>query len=297
MVRPRAPNFTADEDFAITGAWIHASDESVPTAAADRTGQEFWVRVFNHYKDYYVLSSPDGTEVNELRNVYSVQSRFTRIIWADCNDWREIITRTPCGPEVTTETYKATLHKIFEDQHKKPFRFEICYMVLNNFFIEKAARKERAMAENMNYKSIAHLNKKCRVRGQGPLGIRATLKTNIQRKLGIGFFWQLQRERKEYVRASYQIINTTNAVKRSSLRGSLQLMIKKYGELGNQEKVLELMQILEDQVNEELTEHQGPYHQPPWYDKCYYPMGVLYPDSPLYVPFFPPNNRPKSNRY
>ena len=291
MVRPRAPNFTDREDFAITRAFIEASNESVPTAA------EFWVRVFTKYKEIYILCTPDGTQVNELRNVYSVQSRFNRIIWEDCNHWRDIIKTTPRDPEVTTETYTATLHKIFDDQHKKPFRFEVCYMDLNNFFIEKSARKEAAMVDNMNFKSVPNLNRKCRVRGRGPYGIRATLKTNIQRNLGLGYFWQLQRERKEYVRASYRISKTANAIKRNSVRGSLQLMIKKYEELGNQEKVLELMQILEDQVNEELTEHQGPDHQPPWYDKCYYPMGVLYPDSPLYVPRFPPNNPPKSYRY
>ena len=129
MVRNKGPNFTMDEDIALTRAWVKATLD--PRIGTNQTSRQFWGKVFDFFKEIYESSSEKPT-IKESRTVGTVQNRFKRVISSECKTMDTIMKNNPRGTGQNEEMYAATCAKIYLDQEKKAFRFADCFVYLKD---------------------------------------------------------------------------------------------------------------------------------------------------------------------
>jgi len=124
MVKVKGPNFSMEEDVALTRAWVKATLD--PRIGTNQTGSDFWKKVFDFFKEIYERTSE--APLHPTRSISTTTTRWKRYISPDCKVYDAILKQHPRGTGQNEEAYAASCAEIFkQQQNKRPFRFAACF--------------------------------------------------------------------------------------------------------------------------------------------------------------------------
>ena len=127
----RTPNFSAEEDAALTKAWVSVSEQA--DVGTDQDAQCFWNGIYDKYKAILV---EDGAKTEqwllETRTVSALQCRWRRQINKSCQLFlsimRRIIQENHSG--WNTEDVKNEAARRYRTQEKTDFKFMQCWQIV-----------------------------------------------------------------------------------------------------------------------------------------------------------------------
>ena len=168
----RPPNFSKNEDYWITQAFVSTSEDS--TKGANQSSDDFWKAVTEKF--YYVQSKDGNIDEKSIIicSLESIMNRFQRRISKEVSSfnkyYKQVVNQKPSG--IPSGQYYDMAAKLYEDEKGTSFKFLSCVPVLHKlpkFDPLFKNNSDDANDDNCNYNDIG------RVMGQNmdhPMGCK-----------------------------------------------------------------------------------------------------------------------------